>query len=110
MTWLLVRMSPSAEMMTPEPSDCACSSGGGTVGCVCCASARVGCFLEKTMRPMSEPTAAAKTRLALFRIHIFHTQVVKEIVQELRFFLRQIAAGLFAQHAEDVDGLLGQRQ
>src|SRR5437764_8800265 len=74
----------------PATGTIGCPFCAGTVGCVCCASARVGCFLEKTIRPMNEPMAAAKIRLALFRIHIFHTQVVKEVVEELRFLLRQI--------------------
>src|SRR3954468_3081923 len=94
----------------PATGTTGCPACAGTVGCDCCASARDGSLFEKTMSPMNEPKAAATTRLALFRIHIFHTQVVEEVVDELRLFLRQVSPRLFAQHAQDVDGLLGQRQ
>src|SRR3954471_14880148 len=75
----------------PATGTTGCPSLAGTVGTVCCASAMDGCFFEKTARPMSEPTAAAKTRLTLFRIHILHTQVVEEIIQHLRLFLCEVA-------------------
>src|SRR5690242_561985 len=114
--WMLT--TDACERLTRSTNDVG-APATGTIGCPSRAGTVAGCFcawaggasrLENTSSPMNEPNAAATTRLALFRIHIFHSQVVEEVVEELRFFLRQIAAGLFAQHAQDVDGLLGQRQ
>src|SRR5689334_7133034 len=95
------------ETGAPATGTTGCPACAGTVCGCCCAAAIDGCFFEKTASPLSDPTVAAKPRLALFRIHILHTQIVEDIVQDLRLFLGQVAARLFAQHADNVDGLLG---
>src|SRR5438132_9366237 len=45
---------------------------------------------------------------ALLRSDILHPQIEEQVLQQLRLLFGKVTPGLFLQHAQDVDGLLGQ--
>src|SRR5688572_4732615 len=83
---------------------------GATVTCTgfCGATGCAGASLA----PWQPSTTASANRTSgrLFRGDILHTQIIEEVVEQLALFLGQVAAGLFAQHGQDVERLLGERQ
>src|SRR3954464_4832539 len=80
----------------------------GTAGRVACRGA--GCASDG-VSPREQPRTinAATTMLRFFLSDILHPQVEQQVLEQLGLFFGQVAARLLTQHAEDVDGLLGQR-
>ena len=68
---------------------------------------RAGLGVEASPRPYFTRDLRAALRLQL---QVTHSQLVKGALDDVGLVGGQVAAGLFAQHADHVDGLLGERQ